>query len=72
MIYNYAKLDGLITEKFQTRRNFGKAMNLSERSISLKMNGEREWKQSQIDRACKVLGIQESEICNYFFKAQVQ
>lgn len=72
MAYDYAKLDGLITEKFRTRHNFGKAMKLSERSISLKMSGKREWKQSQIDRACEVLGIQDSEICDYFFKLSVQ
>lgn len=72
MSYNYAKLDGLITKKFKTRRNFCEAMKISERSLSLKMSGKTEWKQSQIVRACELLGISGTEICNYFFKLKVQ
>lgn len=70
--YNYAKLDGLITEKFKTRRNFCESMKISERSLSLKMSGKTEWKQSQIARACELLGISGTELCNYFFDFKVQ
>ena len=40
LLYDYAKLMGLIVEKFSTQSNFAKAMNLSEQSISLKLNSK--------------------------------
>lgn len=72
MPYDYSKLNGLITEKCGTRTAFAKMMNLSERSISLKMNGKIGWKQSEINSICQKLGIDVSEIPDYFFKLKVQ
>lgn len=72
MPYDYSKLDGLITEKCGTRANFAKLVNLSERSISLKMNGKVGWKQSEINKACAVLGIKSKDIPAYFFDLKVQ
>ena len=40
MCYDYSKLAGRIVEKFGTQYNFAIAMGLSERTISLKMNGK--------------------------------
>ena len=39
MAFDYSKLKGKIVEKFQTQQAFAKAMELSERSLSLKLNG---------------------------------
>ena len=72
MPYNYSKLERKIKEVFGTIEKFAKAVGLSMRSVSLKLNGEREWKQSQIDRACEVLGISKNEIPLYFFALNVQ
>ena len=47
-------------------------MNMSPRSISLKLNNKREWKQNEIDKACELLEIQTSEIGEFFFANIVQ
>jgi len=67
MPYNYAKLLGLIVEKYGTQANFSDAIGLSERSVSLKLNGKIGWKQAEIARVCTVLGIATKDIPIYFF-----
>lgn len=51
---------------------FAKEMGLSERSISLKMNGKVQWKQSEICKACTILQIDNANIPEYFFNLEVQ
>ena len=72
LLYDYSRLDGLITKCFGTRYAFAKAMGMSERSLSLKMNNIRSWKQPEISLAIFLLGIQPSEIALYFFTKKVQ
>ena len=72
MSYNYKKLLGRIVEKVGTQGKFSKMMGLSERTVSLKLNGKVEWKQSEIVNACEILGINDSEISAYFFTLEVQ
>lgn len=67
MSFKYAKLSGRIKEKFKTQERFAEAMNMSPRSISLKLNNKREWKQNEIDKACELLEIPTSEIGEFFF-----
>lgn len=67
MPYNYAKLLGRIVEKVGTQSNFADRMGLSERTISLKLNGKVGWKQNEIAKACEVLAIHDHEIPSYFF-----
>lgn len=67
MPYNYAKLLGRIVEKVGTQGNFADRMGLSERTISLKLNGKVGWKQNEISKACEVLGIKDEDIPAYFF-----
>lgn len=67
MPYNYSKLLGRIVECCATQSVFAEKMGLSERSISLKLNGKRPWKQLEISKACEVLQIPTSEIDQYFF-----
>ena len=67
MPYNYSKLLGRIVEKVGTQSKFAERMGMSERTISLKLNGKVGWKQTEIARACSVLDIQDIEIPNYFF-----
>ena len=45
MAYNYSKLLGKITEKFGTQASFAKSMNISERSLSLKLTNKVPFKQ---------------------------
>ena len=72
MSFKYAKLSGRIKERFKTQERFAEAMNMSPRSISLKLNNKREWKQNEIDKACELLEIQTSEIGEFFFANIVQ
>ena len=75
MPYDYSKLSGRIVEKCETQAKFADAISyeiLSERSISLKLNGKVGWKQSEITKACKVLGLALTEIPAYFFVVKVQ
>lgn len=70
--YNYSELDGAITKVFGTRRAFARAMNLSEKSVSDKMNCKKQWKQSEMERACELLGESRDNIVPYFFNLIVQ
>ncbi len=72
MPYDYSKLCGLIVEKCGTQAKFAEMMKLSERSISLKLNGRVGWKQSEIAQACELLGIRATQIATYFFAMKVQ
>lgn len=72
MSYNYSKLLGRIVEKVGTQSKFADKMGLSERTISLKLNGRIEWKQNEIANACRVLDIIENDIPSYFFALEVQ
>lgn len=67
MPYNYSRLLGRIVEKVGTQSNFAERIGLSERSVSLKLNGRRGWKQSEIAEACKILEIRADDIPIYFF-----
>lgn len=72
MPYDYSLLAGKITEVFGSQGRFGNAMGFSERTTSLKMNGKVPWKQPEISKACKLLGIPENNINLYFFAVKVQ
>lgn len=67
MPYRYDKLLGRIVEKCGTQAEFAKRMHLSERTVSLKLNGKRPWSQVDIAKACEVLDIELTEIQEYFF-----
>lgn len=69
MSFKYAKLSGKIKEKFKTQERFAVAMDMSSRSISLKLNNKREWKQNEIDKACELLDISTNEIGEFFLPA---
>jgi hypothetical protein len=66
---DYSKLLGKITEVFGTQMKFAEAMGLSERTVSLKLNARIEWKQNEMSKACRLLGIPVDDIANYFFAA---
>ena len=72
MEFDYSKLLGRITEKVGTQANFAQRMDLSERSVSLKLNGKIAFKQCEILKACETLDIGKEEIGRYFFVEKVQ
>lgn len=65
--FNYNKLRGKIVEVFGTQAQFADAMGWSERTLSLKMNGTRSWKQTDICKAIKLLSLRMEDIPVYFF-----
>ena len=71
MQYNYAKLKGRIIEICGTQQEFAKRMNLSERTVSAKLNNQVSWKQSEILKAVGILMIPEDQIQIYFFALEV-
>lgn len=72
MSFDYRKLLGKIVEKYGTQMEFAKAMELSERSLSLKLNGKVPFKQTEIVKACQLLNIVATDIADYFFNFKVQ
>lgn len=72
MAYDYSKLNGRIVEVCGTQAAFAERMNLSERSVSLKLNNKVPWKQPEMQKAARVLGFPEVEIQSYFFTMKVQ
>ena len=72
MAFDYNKLRGRIVEKFGNQSEFANAMGLSERTISLKINGKRPWKQEEILKAIQILGLTDDDIQDDFFTLKVQ
>lgn len=72
MSFDYSKLSGKIREKYGTQSKFAKALNMSERSLSLKIGGKRAWTQAEMDRAISCLGLSSQDIPDYFFEKKVQ
>ncbi|MCT3093370.1 DUF739 family protein [Lactococcus lactis] len=67
MTIDYSKLKGRIKEKYGSQQDFAKAIGLSEKIISDKLNNKSYWKQSDIDAATELLGIKKEDIGIYFF-----
>ena len=68
MVYDYSKLEGRIVEKFRTRESFAKALGVTNKSISEKLNNKTIWKQPEISKAMELLSIPGDELESYFFK----
>ena len=68
MGYDYSKLEGRIVEKFRTREKFAKALGITNKSISEKLNNKTIWKQPEISKAMELLSIPWEDIESYFFK----
>ena len=70
-MFNYNKLRGRIREIFGTQEEFGKAVGLSNTSISAKLNNKVEWSQQEINKSVEVLKLSDNEIFTYFFTEKV-
>ena len=72
IIFDYSKLRGRIVEKFGTQGKFAEKMGWSERTMSLKMSGEVQWRQSDIVQAVELLELEQEDISRYFFTYNVK
>ena len=69
---NYSRLKGRIVEKFGNQKNFAKAMNWSEKTLSKKINGDVFWRQTDICKALRLLDLTVNDVQEYFFETEVQ
>ena len=65
--YDYSKLRGKIKEKLGNEKEFALKMDLSGVTISAKLNGSIEFKQSEMLKACDILNIPLQDMHKYFF-----
>lgn len=72
MAYDYRELRGKIISKYGKIEAFAKAMKMSFKSMSLKLNGKSPWKQNEIITACELLEIPLTKMHIYFFAVKVQ
>lgn len=71
VVFDYNKLKGRIVEKFGTQGRFAAANQLSDRSMSLKLNNGIGLSQEEILNWCKMLDIDVMDIPVYFFRQKV-
>ena len=69
--FDYAKLKGRIKEKELTQEEFSSLIGIGKTSLYSKFKNQTEFKQSEIMKAVKVLGIPKREINAYFFTPKV-
>lgn len=69
--YNYSKLKGRIKEICGTQRVFAERMELSNQSVSKKLNNVVDFTQDEIMTAAKILSIPTNEFADYFFCQEV-
>ena len=67
MGFDYSKLRGRIVEKFGTQQAFAKALGVSSRTLSLKMNNRIPFGQDEIDKIITLLQDTPQDIKAYFF-----
>ena len=67
MAFNYSKLKGKIVEKFGTQAAFAKALGVSQRTLSLKMQSKIYFRQDEINKAMHLLGIPLDDAREHFF-----
>lgn len=71
-IFDYSKLDGRITEKFGTRKAFAREVNITESTLSNKLNHKSSVMTGDIVTWSAALGISVDDIGAYFFTQKVQ
>lgn len=64
---SYAKLRGLIREKYGDQASFAVAVDMHPTTLSSKLNGKTDWTRAEIERVCAKLGISLDQAPAYFF-----
>ena len=67
MAFDYSKLLGKIKEVYGTQGDFAAAIDMSEKTLSMKLNNKLAWKQTEIIKGCELLHISSKDIHRYFF-----
>lgn len=72
MSFDYNKLKGRIKEYYGTQIRFAKKINLSNTSLSKKLNNKIDFTQEEIECSIKALKLTKEDIPVYFFVNLVQ
>lgn len=67
MAFDYSKLLARIAEKYDSRGAFADAMGMTTRALSMRLNNHWCFTPGEIEKACKLLDIDASEIHKHFF-----
>lgn len=67
MSANYAKLRGRIREKYGRQNDFAAVLHIDRSTLSLKLNGKRDWTREEIEKSCVALDIPLADAHYYFF-----
>ena len=70
--FDYSKLKGKIVEVLENQSNYAKALELSETSVTNKLNNNVYFTQREIYLSLKVLNIATDDIGTYFFTEKVE
>lgn len=68
---NTSKLKGRMAEKGFTLTELSETMHLSRPCLRKKINGDVDFKVSEIERLCDALEIKRGEVAGYFFASSV-
>lgn len=68
MNYDFSKLRGKIVEKYGNITSFASKLDVSVATLSLKLRGRRSFSNREIEQCIELLGIDRSQIPEYFFK----
>lgn len=72
IVYDYSLLIDRIDTLYGSQLEFAKAMGISVSTISKKLSNKVDWRQDEIEKACKVLGIKKEFISKIFFNTKDQ
>ncbi|MBO7693754.1 MAG: DUF739 family protein [Methanobrevibacter sp.] len=70
-VFDTSKLRGRIVEKFGTIDAFSSNTSLTRASVSDYLNGKKTLNQKDMNEWMELLGIEESDIFDYFFAKKV-
>lgn len=65
--YNYSKLKGKMAEQGYTVKSLAKIVGITPTTFSIKLNGCSEFKQNEMILILDALGVNRSEVGQYFF-----
>lgn len=68
---NYNFLKGKIIEKLGSQTEFAKKLNLSNQSLSAKLNNKVKFSQEEIRLSIEILGLNDEELKKCFFMPNV-
>lgn len=71
MAFDYNKLRGRIVEKYGSQSNFSEKFEVSENTMSLKLNNKVRFTSDDIVKASRMLDIPPDEVGVYFFTLKV-